>query len=70
MKTGKIGVIGASGTGIQEVTTEIDRLGAGVSHAIGTGGRDLNDKIGAITMLDGIKALAQHSQTEVITLNF
>ncbi len=68
MKTGKIGVIGASGTGIQEVTTEIDRLGAGVSHAIGTGGRDLNDKIGAITMLDGIKALAQHSQTEVITL--
>ena len=68
MKTGKIGVIGASGTGIQEVTTEIDRLGAGVSHAIGTGGRDLTDKIGAITMLDGIKALAQHSQTEVITL--
>ena len=67
MKTGKIGVIGASGTGIQEVTTEIDRLGAGVSHAIGTGGRDLADKIGAITMLDGIKALAQHSQTEVIT---
>ncbi|MEH7526113.1 acyl-CoA synthetase FdrA, partial [Bacillus sp. JJ1503] len=68
VKTGKIGVIGASGTGIQEVITEIDRLGSGVSHAIGTGGRDLNDKIGAITMLDGIKALAQHSQTEVITL--
>lgn len=68
VKTGKIGVIGASGTGIQEVTTEIDRLGAGVSHAIGTGGRDLSEKIGAITMLDGIKALAQHSQTEVITL--
>ncbi|MEI4768261.1 acyl-CoA synthetase FdrA [Psychrobacillus sp. FJAT-51614] len=68
VKTGKIGVIGASGTGIQEVTTEIDRLGAGVSHAIGTGGRDLSEKIGAVTMLDGIKALAQHSQTEVITL--
>ncbi|KAB2337262.1 acyl-CoA synthetase FdrA [Cytobacillus depressus] len=68
MKTGKIGVIGASGTGIQEVTTEIDRLGAGISHAIGTGGRDLSEKIGAITMLDGIKALAQNSQTEVITL--
>ncbi|KGR79210.1 acyl-CoA synthetase FdrA [Ureibacillus manganicus] len=68
MKTGKIGVIGASGTGIQEVITQIDRLGAGISHAIGTGGRDLNDKIGAITMLDGIKALAQNSQTEVITL--
>lgn len=68
VKTGKIGVIGASGTGIQEVTTEIDRLGAGVSHAIGTGGRDLADEIGAITMLDGIKALAKHNQTEIITL--
>src|SRR5690606_19323290 len=43
-------------------------LGAGVSHAIGTGGRDLSDKIGAITMLDGLRALAQHNQTEVITL--
>ena len=33
---GNIGVVGASGTGIQEVTTIIDRLGGGVVHAIGT----------------------------------
>ena len=35
---GDIGVVGASGTGIQEVTTIIDRLGKGVTNAIGTGG--------------------------------
>ena len=63
---GNIGLVGASGTGIQEVTVQIDRLGGGVTHAIGTGGRDLSDKIGAITMMDAIKGLARHNQTEVI----
>lgn len=42
------------GTGIQEVTAVIDRLGGGVVHAIGTGGRDLNEKVGAITVKDAI----------------
>lgn len=65
---GRIGLVGASGTGIQEVSTIIDRLGEGVSHAIGTGGRDLKDPIGAITMMDGIRALENHSATEIITI--
>lgn len=63
---GNIGVVGASGTGIQEVTTIIDRLGNGVVHAIGTGGRDLNDKVGAITVKDAIVALENHEPTDVI----
>ncbi|RHW34835.1 acyl-CoA synthetase FdrA [Neobacillus notoginsengisoli] len=66
VKKGNIGLVGASGTGIQEVTVQIDRLGGGVTHAIGTGGRDLSDKVGAITMIDAIKGLAAHNQTEVI----
>ncbi|OCA85841.1 acyl-CoA synthetase FdrA [Bacillus sp. FJAT-27225] len=66
VKPGNIGIVGASGTGIQEVTVQIDRLGGGVTHAIGTGGRDLSDKIGAITMMDAIKGLEAHKQTEVI----
>lgn len=65
---GRIGIVGASGTGIQEVSTIIDRAGEGVSHAIGTGGRDLGESIGAITMLDGIKALENHNQTEIIVV--
>lgn len=68
VKEGKIGIVGASGTGIQEVTTIIDRLGEGVVHALGTGGRDLSDKIGAITMMDAIRALENHKQTEVIAI--
>ena len=63
---GNIGVVGASGTGIQEVTTIIDRLGGGVVHAIGTGGRDLSDKVGASTVKDAIVALENHEPTDVI----
>lgn len=63
---GKIGVIGASGTGIQEVTTIIDHLGEGVTNAIGTGGRDLHSAIGGITMLDAINAMEADDHTEVV----
>lgn len=65
---GNIGVVGASGTGIQEVTTIIDRLGGGITHAIGTGGRDLSDKVGAITMIEGIKGLENHQGTKVVVV--
>ncbi|EJJ6354956.1 acyl-CoA synthetase FdrA [Staphylococcus pseudintermedius] len=65
---GDIGLVGASGTGVQEVTTIIDREGKGVTNAIGTGGRDLSTEIGAITMLDSIKALNQDPKVKVITV--
>ena len=63
---GNIGIVAASGTGIQETATIIDRLGSGVTHAIGTGGRDLHEDIGAITTLDAVSALDQHDATDVI----
>lgn len=65
---GNIGIVGASGTGIQEVTTIIDRLGGGVVHAIGTGGRDLSEKVGATTMMDAIVGLENHEPTDVICI--
>ncbi len=68
VKPGNIGIIGASGTGIQEVTAIIDRLGGGCVHAIGTGGRDLNEKVGAITVKDAILALEVHDATDVIVV--
>lgn len=58
IRPGNIGVVGASGTGIQEVTTIIDRLGGGVVNAVGVGGRDLSEEVGAITMLDTLAALS------------
>lgn len=66
IRKGKIGVIGASGTGIQEVTTIIHKLGGGVTHAIGTGGRDLKEEVDGITFKDSIALLEQDPDVEVI----
>ena len=63
---GPIGIVGASGTGIQELTTIIDRLGGGVNNAIGTGGRDLSTEVGGITMLDMINAMEQDDSVKVM----
>lgn len=63
---GSIGIIGASGTGIQELTTIIDRLGEGVKNAIGTGGRDLSKEVGGITMLDMIDAMEGDDSVKVL----
>lgn len=68
VKEGSIGIVAASGTGLQEVMVQIDRLGGGISQAIGTGGRDLKEEIGGIMMLQGLKALDQDPNTQVIVL--
>jgi FdrA protein len=65
---GDIGLIGASGTGIQEVSCLIARAGGGVSHAIGTGGRDLRAEVGAIATLMAIDALEADPATRHIVL--
>ena len=65
---GSIGIIGASGTGIQELTTIIDRLGEGVTNAIGIGGRDLNAAVGGITMMDMIDAMEDDDAVKVLVI--
>lgn len=65
---GPIGVVGASGTGIQEVTTIIDKLGLGISQAIGTGGRDLSKEVSGLMMEAGIDALSEDENTTIIVL--
>jgi succinyl-CoA synthetase alpha subunit len=68
VKSGAIGIVGASGTGIQEVCTLIDRAGGGMSQIIGVGGRDLSEQIGAISTIDALVALEADLATEVIVL--
>ena len=68
IKRGSIGVVAASGTGLQQVTCLAGRQGAGISQAIGTGGHDLSREVGGITMLQGIAALAADKATKVIVL--
>ena len=65
---GNIGVIGASGTGIQEVSCQIAKLGKGVSHAIGVGGRDLSAKVGGATTLMAFDLLDADPATDHIVL--
>jgi len=68
VRRGAIGLVAASGTGLQEVTTQIHRMGGGISHAIGTGGRDIKAEVGAATLLQGIELLARDEGTKVIAV--
>jgi FdrA protein len=68
LRRGAIGLVAASGTGLQEVSCCIDGLGQGISQAIGTGGRDLRPEVGGIMMLMGIEALKRDAGTEVIVV--
>lgn len=65
---GPIGIIGATGAGIQQIAALIDQAGSGVTQVIGTGGRDLRDEIGGITMLAAFEALENDNDTEVIVI--
>ncbi|NLV98868.1 MAG: acyl-CoA synthetase FdrA [Clostridiaceae bacterium] len=68
VRRGKIGLVGASGTGTQEITVVAHQLGEGFSQVIGTGGRDLSENIGGLMMIQGIEALMADPETEVIVL--
>jgi succinyl-CoA synthetase alpha subunit len=68
VRRGSIGVVGASGTGIQEVVSLVHRAGQGISHAIGTGSRDLHAEVGGITTLQAIELLRDDPHTETIVL--
>ena len=68
VKRGGIGLIGASGTGMQEISCLIDRYGGGISHAIGVGGRDLSTEVGGISTLMAFDALDADTTTERIVL--
>ena len=57
VRRGTIGLVGASGTGLQQVSCLIDRYGAGVSQAIGVGGRDLDERVGGTMMLAALERL-------------
>ncbi|VFS56536.1 membrane protein FdrA [Kluyvera cryocrescens] len=68
VRRGNIGIVGASGTGSQELSVRIHDFGGGISQLIGTGGRDLSEKIGGLMMLDAIGMLENDPQTEIIAL--
>lgn len=66
VRKGSIGVIGAAGTGLQEFTCQIHNSGLGISHAIGTGTKDVSDDIGGLTTFAALQALEADASTKVI----
>jgi FdrA protein len=68
IRAGSIGIVSASGTGLQEVSTLIQRHGLGISQAIGTGGGDLSDKVGGLMTTHALGILEDDRQTKVIVM--
>lgn len=65
---GPVGLVGGSGTGLQAVTSLLDRMGIGTSHAIGAGSRDLHDEVAGSTTLAALQLLDEDPGTEVIVV--
>ncbi len=68
VRRGSIGIVAAAGTGLQEVSCLVDYYGGGVSQGIGTGGRDVKDRVGGLQMLQSARALLDDASTEVLVL--
>lgn len=68
VRKGEIGIVAASGTGLQEATCRVHQLGKGISQALGTGGHDLHQSIGGLSMKTGLEALIEDENTKVIIL--
>ena len=68
VRKGRIGIVAASGTGLQTVMVGIHRLGRGVSQAYGTGGRDLSAEVQARSAKHALALLKEDAETDVIVV--
>ncbi len=68
VQPGPVGVVGAAGTGIQQICSLLDDAGVGVRNALGTGGHDLSIEVGGASTLRGLAALDADPSTEVLVV--
>lgn len=68
VRRGDIGIVAASGTGLQEFSVLVHRGGGGISHGIGVGGRDLCDAVGAASTLAALDLLEADAATRHIAI--
>lgn len=68
VERGPVGIVGASGTGIQELACLLDRRSVGVSHAVGTGSRDLSEAVDGAMTEAGLALLADDPATTCVLL--
>jgi FdrA protein len=65
---GRVGMVAASGTGLQQVATLLATQGEGISQAIGVGGRDMSQAVGGLMTLAALDILGADAATEVIAV--
>jgi FdrA protein len=65
---GRVGIVGASGTGIQQLACLLAHQGVGISHAIGVGGRDLLPEVGGRMAREAVRRLEEDPETDVIVV--
>jgi FdrA protein len=65
---GRVGLVAASGTGLQAVACRLALLGEGISHGIGVGGRDLSAEVAGRMTHFALEALSADRATEVLVL--
>jgi FdrA protein len=68
LPAGPVGMVAASGTGAQQVLCLLAHAGAGVSAALGVGGRDLSAAVGGRSAVAALAALDADPATELIVL--
>jgi FdrA protein len=65
---GRIGLVAASGTGLQQVACLLAAAGEGISQAVGVGGRDMSEAVGGAMTLAALDALGADPATELIVV--
>jgi succinyl-CoA synthetase alpha subunit len=68
VRRGDVGIVASAGTGIQEVSTMLDRIGLGVSAALGVGGTDVSEQVGGLMMKDCLGLLEKDRGTRTIMI--
>ena len=68
VRMGDVGIVASAGTGIQEVSIMLDRIGLGVSAALGVGGTDVSEQVGGLMMKDCLGLLERDRRTRMIMI--
>jgi FdrA protein len=69
VRPGPVGLVAASGTGAQQVMSLLSTVpGAGISHCLGVGGRDLQADVGGVSTRAALAALDADPSTELIVV--
>ena len=68
VRSGSIGLVSASGSGLQEVVTLIHKAGGGISQAIGVGGRDMESPVDGLMAEAAVRLLGDDERTEILVV--